>query len=131
MQCAELRGNASTMKTGLSLTMTLVAAGLFSTSLAQSQSSQPVDPTAQSPSTLAPTPSVAVPLELNEEKGTIFVGTIAKRRHAYVLKAADAEYLLNDRGQAKKYKGKRVKVTGNSNENHVILVQTIQLSPSQ
>ena len=131
MQCAELRGNASTMKTGLSLTMTLVAAGLFSTSLAQSQSSQPVDPTAQSPSTLAPTPSVAVPLKLNEEKGTIFVGTIAKRRHAYVLKAADAEYLLNDRGQAKKYKGKRVKVTGNSNENHVILVQTIQLSPSQ
>jgi hypothetical protein len=119
------------MKTGLSLTMTLVAAGLFSTLLAQSQSSQPVDPTAQSPSTLAPTPSVAVHLELNEEQGTSFVGTIAKRRHAYVLKAADAEYLLNDRGQAKKYKGKRVKVTGNSNENHVILVQTIQLSPSQ
>lgn len=131
MQCVELRGKASTMKTGLSLTMTLVAVGLFSTSLAQSQSSQPVDPTAQSPSTLAPTPSVAVPLELNEEKGASFVGTIAKRRHAYVLKADDAEYLLNDRGQAKKYKGKRVKVTGNSNENHVILVQTIQLSPSQ
>jgi len=49
---------------------------------------------------------------LNEEKGTSFVGTIAKRRHAYVLKAADAEYLLNDRGQAKKHKKKRVKVTG-------------------
>jgi hypothetical protein len=56
MQCVELRKNASTMKTGLSLTTTLVAAGLFSTLLAQSQSSKPVDPTAQSPSTLAPTP---------------------------------------------------------------------------
>jgi hypothetical protein len=59
------------------------------------------------------------------------VGTIVKRRHAYVLKAADAEYLLYDRGQAKQYKGKRVKVTGNSDENHVIRVRMIQLSLSK
>jgi len=43
----------------------------------------------------------------------------------------DAEYLLNDSAEAKKYKGKRVKVTGNSDENHVIRVQMIQLSPSE
>src|ERR1700690_2346019 len=103
-------GNAGTMRTGLLLTIALVVG--FPTSLAQSQSSQPVDPTAQSPSTLAPTPSVVVPLEVkqsedgvsrsetiaagssNQETGTSFVGTIVKRRHAYVLKAADAEYLL-------------------------------------
>ena len=135
------------MRTGLLLTIALVVG--FPTSLAQSQSFQTSDPTAQAPSTLAPTPSVAVPLEVKQsgdgvrdsettaaesshrETGTSFVGTIAKRRHAYVLKAADGEYLLNDRGQAKQYKGKRVKVTGNSDENHVIRVQMIQLSPSK
>jgi len=137
------------MRTGLLLTIALVVG--FPASLAQSQFFQTSDPdsTAQSPSTLAPTPSVPVPLEAKQsgdgvrhsettaaespqqEKGTSFVGTIAKRRHAYVLKAADGEYLLNDRGQAKQYKGKRVKVTGNSDENHVIRVLLIQLSPSE
>jgi hypothetical protein len=39
--------------------------------------------------------------------------------------------MLDDREEAKKYKGKRVKVTGNSNENHVIRVEMIQLSPPQ
>jgi len=139
-------GTAGIMRTGLLLTIALVVG--FPTSFAQSQSFQTSDPTAQAPSTLAPTPSVTVPLEgkqsgdgvshsettaaesLQQEKGTSFVGTIAKRRHAYVLKAADGEYLLNDRGRAKQYKGKRVKVTGNSDENHVIRVQMIQLSPS-
>ena len=129
------------------LTIALVVG--FPCSLAQSQSFQATDPTAQAPSTLAPTPSVADPLEVkqsedevshsettpagssNQETGTSFVGTIAKRRDAYVLKAADAEYLLNGRGEAKKYKGKRVKVTGNSNENHVILVTLIELLPSK
>ena len=54
---------------------------------------------------------------MDQETGRSFVGTIAKRRHAYVLKAADGEYLLNDSAEAKQYKGKRVKVTGSSNEN--------------
>jgi Protein of unknown function (DUF5818) len=128
MQDAEFRGNAGTMKTGLLLTMTLVTAGSFSTSLAQNQSSQPVDPTAQSPSTLAPTPLATAPHDTDQHTGRSFVGTIAKRRHAYVLKAADGEYLLNDSAEAKKYKGKRVKVTGDSNQNHVIRVEMIQLS---
>jgi hypothetical protein len=147
MRLQELRGNASTMRTGLLLTIALVVG--FPTSLAKSQSFQTSDPTAQAPSTLAPTASVAVPFEVkqsengvshsetavaessHQERGTIFVGTIAKRQHAYVLKAKNAEYLLDDREEAKKYKGKRVKVTGNSNENHVIRVQMIQLSPPQ
>jgi hypothetical protein len=133
------------MRTGLLLTIALVVG--FPTSLAQSQSFQTSDPTAQAPSTLAPTPSVAVPLEVkqsgdgvshsettaaessHQETGTSFVGKIVKRRHAYVLKAADAEYLLNDSAEAKKYKGKRVKVTGDSNQHHVIRVEMIQLLP--
>lgn len=119
------------MRIGVLLTIMLVAAGSFLTSLAQSQSSQPVDPTAQSPSTLAPTPAATVPLDMDQATRTIFVGTIVKKRHSYVLNAPDAEYLLNDRGEAKKYNGKRVKVTGNSNENHVIRVQMIQLWPLQ
>jgi Protein of unknown function (DUF5818) len=44
-------------------------------------------------------------------------------------KAADAEYPLDDQGEAKKYKGKRVKVTGNADENHMIRVKKIELSP--
>jgi hypothetical protein len=119
------------MRIGLLLTIVSVSAGLFTTSSAQSQSFQTGDPTAQSPSTLAPTPTATAPLDVNQEEGTSFVGTIVKRRHAYVLKAADAEYLLYDRGQAKQYKGKRVKVTGNSDENHVIRVRMIQLSLSK
>jgi hypothetical protein len=111
------------MRTGLLLTITLVA-GSFPTSLAQSQSSQPVDPTAQAPSTVAPTTPSS-----NQEKERIFLGTIVKRRHGYVLKAADAEYPLDDQGEAKKYKGKRVKVSGNLDESHTIRVKMIQLSP--
>jgi hypothetical protein len=147
MRPQKMDGNAGTMRTGLLLTIALVVG--FPASLAQSQSFQTSDPTAQAPCTLAPTPSVAAPLEvkqsgdgmshsettaaesLQQEKWTSFVGTIRKRRHAYVLKAADGEYLLNDRGLAKQYKGKRVKATGNSNENHVIRVLLIQLSPSE
>jgi hypothetical protein len=113
----------------LLLTLMLVAAGSFPISLAQNQSSQPVDPTAQSPSTLAPTPTATAPLDTDQETGRSFVGTIAKRRHAYVLKAADGEYLLTDSAEAKKYKGKRVKVTGDWNQKHVIRVEMIQLSP--
>jgi uncharacterized protein DUF5818 len=117
------------MRIGLLLTIMPVAAGLFATSWARSQSSQTVDPTAQSPSTIAPTPKATVPLDMDQQTGRIFVGTVAKRQHAYVLKAADAEYLLNDSEQAKQYRGKRVKVTGKSDENHVIRVKMIELSP--
>ena len=66
---------------------------------------------------------------MDQETGRSFLGTIAKRRQANVLKAADGEYLLNDRGQAKQYKGKRVRVTGNPNTNNVIRVEMIELSP--
>jgi hypothetical protein len=137
----------STMRTGLLLTIALVVG--FPASLAQSQSFQTSDPTAHAPSTVAPTSSVTVPLEEkpsgdgvghsettaarspNRETGRSFVGTITKRRHAYVLKAADGEYLLNGSAEAKQYKGKRVKVTGNSDENNVIRVKMIELSPSE
>ena len=134
------------MKTGLLLTMTLLA-GSFPVSLAQSQSTQPVDPTAQAPSTVAPStpptfpPGVKQPEDggsnsgstaarsSNHETGEAFVGTIVKQRHAYVLKAVDAEYPLDDQGEAKKYKGKRVKVTGSADGNHMIRIKKIELSP--
>jgi Protein of unknown function (DUF5818) len=134
------------MKTGLLLTMTLLA-GSFPVSLAQSKPSQPVDPTAQAPSTLAPSTPPTFPPGMkrpddgashsesaaagpsNQEKGRTFIGTIVKERHEYILKAADVEYLLDDHGEARKYKGKRVKVTGNADENHMIHVKMIELSP--
>jgi hypothetical protein len=51
---------------------------------------------------------------------------------SYLLKGADAEYLLEDHGEAKKYKGKLVKVAGSSDENQVIRLKTIELlSPSE
>jgi hypothetical protein len=117
------------MRIGLLLTIVLIAAVSLPSSVAQGQFSQPIDPTAQSPSTIAPTPKATTPLDMDQETGRSFIGTITKRRHAYVLKAANAEYLLNDRGQAKQYKGRRVKVTGNSNANNVIRVEMIELSP--
>jgi uncharacterized protein DUF5818 len=144
MQLAELRKNAGMMSKELLLTITVVAAGSIPTLLAQSQSGQTNDPTAQAPSTLAPTTPSTVPPKVNQsgeggnqptgvsshqERGTSFVGTITKRRHGYVLIAADGEYLLDNHEEAKKYRGKRVKVTGKSNENHVIRVKMIQLSP--
>ncbi len=130
------------MGKGLLLTLTLITI-----SWAQGQSSPTNDPTGQAPSTVAPTgPSAAapevhpsgaganqsqtIPVSRDREKGRSFVGTIEKRRHAYVLKAADGEYLLSDHEQAKKYQGKSVRVTGNANKDHVIRVVTIDLSPS-
>ena len=52
------------MRIGLLLTIVLVVG--FRGSSAQSQSFQTSDPTANAPSTLAPTPSVAVPLEVKQ-----------------------------------------------------------------
>jgi hypothetical protein len=52
------------MRIGLLLTIVLVVG--FRGSSAQSQSFQTSDPTAHAPSTLAPTPSVAVPLEVKQ-----------------------------------------------------------------
>ena len=137
------------IRKGLLLAIAFVAAGSNTASLAQRQSLQTSDPTAQAPSTLAPTAPLTIPPDVNhsgdavnhseptadesshQKRGTSFVGTITKRRHAYILKAADGEYLLDNHEEAKKYKGKRVEVTGNSNENRVIRVKMIQLSPPQ
>jgi hypothetical protein len=132
---------------GMEVAMTIlisatIAILLSSFAFAQSSPSQPVDPTEQAPSTHAPsTPPTFPPRtkspgdevgnsdsaahsSAHKLEGT-FVGTIIRRRHQYVLKAADAEYLLNDHGEAKRYKGKLVKVTGKADENHVINVKMI------
>jgi len=130
----------ATMKTCILITLTL--AGLTAELLAQSSPAQPVDPTAQQPSTSAPaTPPTfepgmkrsaeesAAPSSPRQSAGTTFVGTIIKKRHTYILKAEDAEYLLDDHGEAKKYKGKSVRVTGSADDNHMIRVKRIELSP--
>ena len=128
----------------LLLTIVLVAAG--SIPLKAQNQSPTNDPTEKSPATVAPPPSPqALPDGIQSgdgvnpsppalkstvhESGRKFVGTIAKKRHAYVLQAADREYLLSDHVKAKKYAGKRVTVTGDANENRVIRVEAIQLSP--
>lgn len=128
------------MKTG-SIFMLALSIGSIS-ALAQSQPSQPVDPTSQSPSTTAPATPPTFPSEIKRsdkgvsnsgrpstgQPGRNFVGTIVKRRHEYVLKSANAEYLLDDHGEAKKYKGKLVMVTGTVDENHTIRVKMIVVS---
>jgi hypothetical protein len=128
----------------LLLTIMLAAAG--SIPLTAQNQSPTNDPTEKSPSTVAPPPSPQAlpdgnqtgdavkrspptPKSTDHQSGRKFVGTIVKKRHAYVLQAADREYLLSDHEKAKKYAGKRVKVTGDSNENSVIRVEAIQLSP--
>jgi hypothetical protein len=129
------------MKTG-SIFMLALSIGSISALWAQSQPSQPVDPTSQSPSTIAPaTPPTPSGIKRSDEgvsnsetpstgqTGRNFVGTIVKRRHEYVLKLANTEYLLDDHGEAKKYKGKLVMVTGTVDENHTIRVRMIALSP--
>ena len=127
------------------LILVTILMGSFAPAVAQSSPSQPVDPTGQSPSGHAPSTPTTFPPGIKQSEDTrsdtsdakpsapgerTFEGTVVKKRHQYILKAADAQYLLEDHGEAKKYKGKMVKVTGRADENHVINVKTIELLPA-
>jgi len=133
------------MEVAMRLILATILMGSLAAAFAQNSPSQPVDPTGQAPSSHAPSTPTTFPPGIkrtedtgrdsdsaakssDQESERTFVGTIVRKWHHYVLKAADAEYLLEDRGEAKKYKGKMVKVTGRADENHVINVKTIELS---
>jgi hypothetical protein len=109
------------------LAIPLLAAGL-SLGMAQGGSqTQPVDPTAQSPSTpvqstpttfpepaqtQGPGNSSSTPKTDASSKGTLFTGSIVRQKSALVLKSANSIFKLDDQSQAKEYEGKTVKVTG-------------------
>lgn len=110
------------------LGITCLAVGLFPAVLAQGGAqSQPVDPTAQAPTTSAPTPST----DANPEGVRMFAGSIAHQKSGFVLKAGNAAYKLDDQSLAKQFKGKNVQVTGSLDKStNTIHVEKIEPSAS-
>jgi Protein of unknown function (DUF5818) len=105
------------------------------------QPSQPIDPTAQAPSTPAsasPAPATRPTFPTSEAKPQlrqpdvrVYLGTIVKDRGAYVLNAAKEKYRLDHQTRAKNYNGKDVKVTGTLDKTaNLIHIQKIEVSPS-
>jgi hypothetical protein len=101
-----------------------------------SQSSQPVDPTAQAPATPAqvtpPTfPRSETEAEPDRADVRVYMGTIVRDGDTYVLKAGNAKYLLDSQKKAKTYKGKDVNITGTLDKaKNLIHVEKIKPSPS-
>jgi hypothetical protein len=125
----------------------LCLAALFTGVLvcAQTQPTQPVDPTQHAPATppqsTPPTfpPSAKQPpdeqqpntAETAQGKDRTFMGTITLRDGAYVLRSGDKEYKLDDQSKAKEYAEKDVKILGRlDKQQNVIHVQDIQPNPS-
>jgi hypothetical protein len=130
------------------LVIPCLAVGLLPAAFAQgSAQSQPTDPTAQSPTTPAqttpptfpePAPSQTPDVRARQASDSassipdgvrIFTGSIARQKSAYVLKAGNTAYKLDDQSQAKEYKGKNVKVTGSLDKStNTIHVEKIEAS---
>jgi hypothetical protein len=121
---------------GLVCTLAMLAGSLPNLFAQGSHPSQPIDPTAQAPATQAP----ATPPTFPTSKGTaqrdrrdvrVYVGAIVKDGDAYVLKAANEKYLLDNQKKAKNYEGKDVKITGTlDKDKNLIHVKDIKASPS-
>ena len=121
---------------GLVCTLAMLAASLPNLFAQGSHPSQPIDPTAQAPATQAP----ATPPTFPTSKGTaqpdrrdvrVYMGTIVKDGDAYVLKAANEKFRLDNQKKAKNYQGKDVQITGTlEKENNLIHVEKIKVSPS-
>ena len=122
-------------------TVALLAVSQPQLSAQGNQPSQPIDPTAHAPATRAPaSPAPATPptFPTSEAKPEphradvrVYVGTIVKDGDAYVLKAANEKYRLDNQRKAKNYKGKDVKVMGTLDKTtNSIHVQKIEASPS-
>jgi hypothetical protein len=98
-----------------------------------SQPSQPVDPTAQAPATQAPATPPTFPKSEAKPRPDVrvYIGTLVKDGDAYVLKADNEKYLLDNQKKAKNYKGKDVKITGVLDKTkNVLHVEKIEVSPS-
>jgi uncharacterized protein DUF5818 len=101
-----------------------------------SQPAQPVDPTAQAPATPAPAtpptfPTSKAKAQSDRRDVRVYMGTIVKDGHAYILKSSDEKYLLDSHKKAKNYKGKDVQITGTlDKDKNLIHVEKIKVSPS-
>ena len=98
-----------------------------------SQPSQPVDPTAQAPTTQAPATPPTFPTSEAKPRPDVrvYIGTLVKEGDAYVLKTGNEKYLLDSQKKAKNYKGKDVKITGTLDKTKNMLhVEKIEVSPS-
>lgn len=122
-------------------TVALLAVSIAELSAQGNQPSQPIDPTAQAPATPAPaSPAPATPptFPTSEAKPEphrlnvrVYVGTIVKVGDAYVLKAANEKYRLDNQRKAKNYKGKDVKIMGTLDKTtNSIHIRKIEVSPS-
>jgi lipopolysaccharide export system protein LptA len=79
---------------------------------------QPADPTMQAPAASA-------------DGSKVFSGSIVLVKAAYVLKAGNTTYKLDDQAQVKPFKGKTVNVTGSLNKAaNTIHVEKIESSAS-
>jgi hypothetical protein len=117
------------MKSPLKLfVVSILALNLLSLAWAQGGAqTQPVDPTAQAPTTSAPPASA----DATPEGVRMFAGSIAHQKSGFVLKAGNASYKLDDQSLAKQFKGKNVQVTGSLDKNtNTIHVEKIEPSAS-
>jgi hypothetical protein len=121
---------------GALCTLALLSSSLPNLFAQGSQPSQPVDPTAQAPSTPArTTPPTFPPSEararVDEPKVKVYMGTIVTNGDACLLKSGNEQYLLDSQKKVRNYKGKDVEVTGTlDKEKHLIHVAKIKLSSS-
>lgn len=122
--------------------------GLLPAAFAQSQPSQPQDPTAQAPAGQAPTTPPTFPetkgnpsqspeaqsqssSETSQAGMRVFTGTIGQGKDGYVLRAGNHEYKLDDQAKAKEFDGKQVKVQGSlDRDTNQIRVDKIEAAPS-
>ena len=123
-------------RVGALCTVALLAVSLPNLFAQGSQPTQPVDPTAQAPATPAPaTPPTFPPSEAKAQRDRpdvrAYVGTIVKDGDAYVLQAANEQYLLDSQKKAKRYKGRHVQIMGTLDKaKHLIHVEKIRVSAS-
>jgi hypothetical protein len=117
-------------------TLALLAVWLPNLFAQGNQPSQPVDPTAQAPASLAPgSPPTFPPSEAKAQRdrpdvGT-YTGTIVKDGDAYVLQAANELYLLDSQKKGKRYKGRHVQIMGTLDKaKNLIHVEKIRVSAS-
>jgi hypothetical protein len=120
-----------------------LAAALLPAAFAQGGGqTQPTDPTAEAPTTPAqttpPTFLQPAPKQTPDDDAAaspdgirMFAGSIAREKSAFVLKAGNATFKLDDQSQAKQYKGKNVKVMGSLDKStNTIHVEKIEASDS-
>ena len=121
---------------GLVCTLAMLAGSLPNLFAQGSHPSQPIDPTGQAPATQAPATPATFPTSKDTAQPDrrdvrVYMGTIVKDGDAYVLKAANEKFRLDNQKKAKNYQGKDVQITGTlEKENNLIHVEKIKVSPS-